>query len=196
MAINPTNDMDDAFHFFSHALFAPDSERLLFYHRWRQRSGVLHTRLYSVGTNGEDLFSYPSGDYSHLAWRNNSEVLAYCRVDNQKWGYYLLKDSVGEAVPVGQQFFTSDGHPQFNGAGESFVTDSYPDRYRQQRLFMYSIDADVGKEIAKLKIPHEFRREYRCDFHPRWSPDGTTICFDSAHTGTRSICILVIPTRK
>jgi hypothetical protein len=189
-ALNPTNEMGGAFHFFSHALFSPDSTRFLFFHRWRRRNGVLHTRLYSVDINGENLFSYPSGDYSHLAWRNNSEILAYCRADNQKWGYYLLKDRSGAAVTVGQHFFTSDGHPQFRDDGNSFITDSYPDRYRQQRLFTYSIDCDDGKEIASFKIPHEFRRAYRCDFHPRWSPDGETICFDSTHTGVRSLCIL------
>lgn len=182
--------MDEAFHFLSHALFSPDSSRFLFYHRWRQRNGVLHTRLYSIGTNGEQLFSYPSGDYSHLAWRDNNEILAYCRIENQPWGYYLFKDGVGTAAPVGQHFFTSDGHPQFSDSGKHFVTDSYPDRYRQQCLFMFSIASGEGKEIARLKIPHKFRREYRCDFHPRWSPDGSTICFDSAHTGTRSLCTL------
>lgn len=189
-AISPTNEMDGSFHFFSHALFSPDSTRFLFYHRWRQRSGVLHTRLYSVGTNGEDLFSYSSGEYSHLAWRNSNEVLAYCRTGGQAWGYYLFKDGTKAATPVGRQFFTSDGHPQFSTGGHNFVTDSYPDRYRQQRLFTYNIGNNNGKEIAKLKIPHKFRREYRCDFHPRWSPDGGTICFDSAHTGTRSLCTL------
>lgn len=188
--INPTGEMDGAFHFFSHALFSPNSTRFLFYHRWRRRNGVLHTRLYSVGNTGEDLFSFPSGDYSHLAWRNKSEILAYCRPGNQKWGYYLIKDGSDVAVPVGQHFFTSDGHPQFRDDGKSFVTDSYPDRYRQQRLFTYSLDRDEAKEIARLKIPHEFRRVYRCDFHPRWSPDGETICFDSAHTGVRSLCTL------
>lgn len=191
-AINPVSEMKGAFHFFSHALFSPDSNRFLFYHRWRRRNGVLHTRLYSVGINGNDLFAYPSGDYSHLAWRNTGDVFAYCRPNNLEWGYYLFKDRSGALVPIGQEFFTSDGHPQFRNDGVTFVTDSYPDRHRQQRLFIYNVDRTDGAELVRLKIPHKFRRTYRCDFHPRWSPDGGTICFDSAHTGVRSLCTLEI----
>jgi Tol biopolymer transport system component len=31
---------------------------------------------------------------------------------------------------------------------------------------------------------------WRCDFHPRWHPNEQKICFDSAHSGRRQICVL------
>jgi hypothetical protein len=181
-----------AYHFFSHALFSPDGKRLLFYHRWRQHSGVLRTHLYSVGLGGEDLFLFPGDDYSHVAWKDEQQVLAYCRGNGQPWGYYLISDRDGTAVRIGEDYFSSDGHPQFRHDGRVFVTDTYPDRFRQQRLFTYDIERGCGSEIARLKIPFKYRSERRCDFHPRWRPDGGAICFDSAHTGIRSLCVIEI----
>lgn len=189
---SPAETMDGAYHFFSHALFSPSSDRFLFYHRWRQPTGVLNTRLYSVDIHGKDLFLYPGRDYSHLAWKNEREVLAYCRGDGRNWGYYMLKDGIGEAQRVGESFFKSDGHPQFHNDGDTFVTDSYPDRFRQQKLFTFRVSSGVGYELLRLKIPFRYRREQRCDFHPRWSPNGKAICFDSAHEGVRALCILPI----
>ncbi|SVE55722.1 uncharacterized protein METZ01_LOCUS508576, partial [marine metagenome] len=38
--------------------------------------------------------------------------------------------------------------------------------------------------------PPALTAEVRCDLHPRWSPTGSMICFDSAHEGKRAVCVL------
>ena len=191
-SIDHTKSMDGAYHFFSHGLFSHAGDRILFFHQWRQKSGVLNSRLYSIGCNGERLYCFPGKEFSHIAWRGTNEVLAYCNIHDNHWGYYICKDQEGSWCPVGDKYFSSDGHPNCTRDGRAFVTDTYPDRNRQQRLFVFDFSLDEAKEIANLSIPFLYRGVRRCDFHPRWNHQGRQLSFDSAHTGVRSFCIMNI----
>lgn len=191
-AINHCKSMDDAYHFFSHGLFSPTGQRILFYHQWRQKSGILNSRLFSIGINGEDLFHFPGEEFSHIAWRGDKEVLAYCHIKDNHWGYYLSRDQEGIWQRVGEKSFSSDGHPHCTADGRFFITDTYPDRKRQQRLYVFDFHRGEAVEIARLKIPFEYRTTRRCDFHPRWNHDGNRLSFDSAHSGVRALCIMDI----
>jgi hypothetical protein len=45
-------------------------------------------------------------------------------------------------------------------------------------------------DIGNFYSPPELRGDVRCDLHPRWSRDGSQVCIDSAHEGTRQIYVL------
>ena len=91
--------MDDAFHFFHHSLFSPDSRRLFFLHRWVDANARLWTRMFSAAPDGSDLFLFPMDEMvSHVTWASPSEVFGYVRYPGQGDGYYLIEDRTGRAT--------------------------------------------------------------------------------------------------
>ena len=196
--IEPTANMKEARHFFSHAVFSPDSRRIIFLHRWIQ-GGIYkrHSRMVSSDINGENLYIFPtSGMVSHIGWRDPEHVIAYCSIPGQGDQYILFRDQVPDDLRViGPGFFNSDGHPSFDPTGRWIVTDTYPDRSRVQSLLIFDTRDEKGYNIAKLPTPGKFQsgnpfEHWSCDLHPRWDRKGRYICFDSTYTGTRSLCTL------
>ena len=45
-------------------------------------------------------------------------------------------------------------------------------------------------EIGKFLSPLDYYDYYRCDLHPRWSPDGKLLSIDSTHSGMRESYII------
>ena len=46
--------------------------------------------------------------------------------------------------------------------------------------------------LAAFPSPPEYKDEWRCDTHPRLSPDGKWVCFDSAHAPGRQMYLMEI----
>lgn len=185
--------MHGAFGFFTHCNSSPESKRFSFLHRWVDKYHRLQTRMYSVDIDGNNLYRLPLEDCSHIAWFDERTILAYCTPKDKNPDYYLINDLNGKTEKLMQSFDCSDGHPQVSSGGRYVVTDTYPDRLRRQTLKTF--DTESGKELilANLRIPFKYRLEKRCDFHPRWNRNNTMICFDSAHSGVRSLCVMRSP---
>jgi hypothetical protein len=190
-AIQPELSMEGTFHYLSHCQFSPSGRRFSFYHRWTLGKGKLCTRLISSDLEGNDLHIFPaSGMVSHYSWRDEQHILAYARVQPYGDGYFLFEDAGGDVCPVGRKIFTSDGHPSFAPDRRRFITDTYPDRYRVRLLVLYDMEKNKRFDLARIYSPPAFLNDLRCDLHPRWSRGGTMICFDSAHTGERTLCTI------
>ena len=190
LSIDYKKTMNNSFHFFSHCLFSKNSKRIVFFHRWLMPNGRLYTRMFSSDLNGKELYLFQGSHFSHITWKNDQYILGYCKPKDKPIGLYLLKDRSDECKTIDKKFFATDGHPQFSNDGRCILIDTYPDRSRYQFLKVYDSKTKKGIVLAKLRIPLKYRLQRRCDFHPRWSRDDKMICFDSAHTGTRSLCIL------
>jgi hypothetical protein len=183
------SSMTDAYHYFTHCLFNPSSDRFVFFHRWINKHNQVKTRMMSSDINGSEIYIFPtSGMVSHIAWQDNDTILAYAatKLGDQ---YYLFKDLTDRFQPLNKDEFSEDGHPQYSGDG-IIVTDTYPKRDRLQSLIIYDPKKELHAEIAKLKAPFSFTGDVRCDLHPRWDRNSEVICFDSAHTNKRSLCTL------
>lgn len=193
-SFHPQKSMSGAFHFFTHCLFSPSGQRFLFLHRWVKSENFTFTRLLSCDVNGKDLYLFPTHDMvSHIAWKDDSHVLAYCRSVENKDAYILFQDMIDEHHLIGMNEFNSDGHPSFPGKfKEWFITDTYPDRLRRSYLILYNILQEKRSDLGYFRQPVRFKEAVRCDLHPRWNRDGTMICFDSAHSGKRSLCTMNI----
>lgn len=186
----------NAWHFHSHALFSPSGQRFAFLHRWtcndpRQR----WSKIVTSDLDGQDIRIYPNREMaSHLAWRNHNDLLVYCRDTNLRDGYVIFDDrNPDNWRRVGDRTFNSDGHPSFDPTGNIFVTDTYPDRFRIQRLELYDLRKKRKTTIAKLKTYRRFAsldpyRHWACDLHPRFDHSGRYICFDATYTGKRALC--------
>lgn len=101
-----------------------------------------------------------------------------------------------------------------------FVCDNYPDNHDGIRtLFLYSLKDDKKIDLGKFKMINDkpnikesiailkgtdesilkavglesfifTRSGLHCDLHPRWSPNGKMVAFDSIHEGDRQIYMI------
>lgn len=96
---------------------------------------------------------------------------------------------------LGKGVLTEDGHPQVNPrAPHIWVNDTYPDDQGVQTLMLFDATTGARRDLLSLRTPSSIRETiWRCDFHPRWKPNGAAVCFDSAHAGRRQVCIAQIP---
>lgn len=191
--ISPKNLMARAYHFFSHCLFSPNDRRVVFFHRFLRNNGVLEARMFSCDLGGQNIWHFPGDNFSHIAWGCDTSVLAYCKPPGRKIGFYYLEEFTGRVTGVGSESLTSDGHPQVSSDGKYILVDTYPDRFRNQRLKLYDVEKKHSELLVKYKIPFKYRLERRCDFHPRWNRDDSMICFDSAHKNVRALCVMHNP---
>lgn len=191
--VDPIPSMEGAFHFFHHCLFSPDSARFVFFHRWVEPGSRRWTRMYSCNRDGTDLFRFPTSDMvSHIGWRDPDHILAYSAREGTGDRYYLFRDRSPHVETVGEESFDSDGHPQFGPDRRFILTDTYPDRFRFQRLVIFDTAAGQRHDIARTRLPWKFRDQLQVDLHPRWSRSGEHVCFDSGHPGVRSLCTMPV----
>lgn len=195
-AIEPEPSMQGAFHYFSHAQFSPDGSRFKFFHRWTIDDNSQVTRMITADIDGSNVHIInTSGMVSHVAWRDNSSLVAYARRSEFGDAYYEFTDNTNDAKIIGPKQFSSDGHPAFGPDKRWMLTDTYADRFRRRFLSLFDMDKNERYDIAMFYSPQKFAGvsiadHLQCDFHPRWDRSGEQICFDSAHTGTRSLCTL------
>ena len=187
----PTQSMNDAYHYFSHPLFSPSGERFVFFHRWKTKTGQIWTRMFSTDRDGYNLHLFrTNGTVTHIAWKDDYSIMAYANKKEHGDKYYLFQDRSDEYTIIGENIFQSDGHPQFSPNGTKLITDTYPDRFRKQRLILFDLKSEKREDIATLYSPIEYWGEVRCDLHPRWDRNGNMLCFDSSHTGVRALCTI------
>ena len=186
-------------HKVNHIMIRPDGKRFLVLYRWRNGHRK-YTRLITASMDGSDMYLLLDDDMvSHCCWKNNTSILAYANTKKQGAGYYLIKDKTDRYMRCwpGLQ---RDGHPGYAPDGRMAVTDSYPDRKRISTVMLVPGKQEHEKHaecIAKVFAPFAYDNETRCDLHPRWSPSGNKICFDSAHEGKRGLyCVSVNPKRR
>ena len=182
-----TADSDD--HYVNHALYNPAGDRFVFLHRWNGEEGRV-SRLYIADLDGGCRVVMDETVVSHYCWLSNSELFVWGRTVEFGDGYHVLDVDTGEFEYIDALDEWGDGHPSLSPDGRYVVTDTYPDRKRQRHLLLYDRETEEVTELGRFFEPLEYTGETRCDLHPRWSPDGTAISFDSTHTGRRDSYIL------
>lgn len=185
--IHPDDTLNGGFHFVTHANFSPSGKYLFFMHRW-VFNGNLFCRLYVYDFTLGTYNYFKLGDVSHISWFADDTIIAYAWEINRDSGYYRLSPQDMSVSPLDLGLSNIDGHPQANRHGE-VVTDTYPDRERQQKLYIAK-EGRAPELLVSYFIPFKFRSAERCDFHPRWNRAGDKVCFDSAHLNVRSLCIM------
>lgn len=180
------DDMDGAEHKVNHLMLSPDGKRFMVIHRWL-KGGKKISRLLTCDIDGKDLYNLSDDNMvSHCYWKNNSEILAYCRKDGKN-GYFLMKDKTPKYEQK-WEWLTADGHPSYSPDGNFIVTDTYPNRKRICTLRVLS--DTVSTIVAKVYAPFRYDNDVRCDLHPRWSRDGKKVCFDGCFEGKRGLYIV------
>lgn len=181
----PEGFSKNAKHWFNHLLVAPDGKRFTFLHRWQgeEEGRRWKTRQFTVGADGKDLHLLnPSGRVSHFVWRDPSHILAYAGWDDQIWRYQVFEDKTNKAEVI-EGMLPPDGHCSYLPGNEWIVSDTYPDKERNQKPYLYHVSTKRVHMLGYFHQPEVYKGEWRCDTHPRVSRDGKWICIDSPHGG-------------
>lgn len=179
-------DTKGAKHYFNHLLFSPDGSRFIFLHRWRPDGGKkgFRTRMLTATPEGKDLYVLdPSGYTSHFIWRDPQHILAWTKPKGKASGFYLFKDKTKEVEQVGQKLMPLNGHCTYLPGNEWILNDTYPDKNRLQHPYLYHVPTKRRVPLGHFLSPREYKGEWRCDTHPRFSRDGQSVVIDSPHNG-------------
>ncbi|EKO3884592.1 glycosyl transferase [Vibrio metschnikovii] len=185
--VNPRDEFDAAVHKFNHVMISPNGERFIFMHRYLIGKRRFDRLLLADAKTGALKLLSDFGMVSHCFWADDNTVLGYMRGPEEKDGYWLLDVDTGEFTPFAHEVLSKygDGHPHV--VGDWFITDTYPDKARMQHLLMCNWKTGEVKHVGEFLHGFQFSGETRCDLHPRLTPDGKAVYFDSVFTGERKL---------
>jgi hypothetical protein len=166
----------------NHFFWNTTGSRFSFLLRWKTKiTDEKHTLVgcLSAGLEGSPIRWVARTRASHVAWQNENQVSVWTRPSNA----YMLYEDGGSKEPQ-LQWAAPDGHQVYipTTNREWLVTDTYPfGEERTQVLYMHHVPSGTTKVLGRFPQPDMYRGAVRCDLHPRVSPDGRLVCFDSAH---------------
>jgi hypothetical protein len=179
-------------HWFNHLLFNTDGSRFVFLHRWRalddspqhKSAGGFETRMLTATPDGRDVrIVDPYGKTSHFIWRDPQHILAWSWHPSHGDAFYLYEDGSDRVELVGKDIMTRNGHCTYLPGNTWILNDTYPDKDRKQHVYLYHVPTRRTVPLGDFFLPAQYAGEWRCDTHPRSSPDGRTVIIDSAHEG-------------
>lgn len=182
----------DSQHYVNHATFSPDGKRIVFFHLWAKEGDQGRgLRVCEVDANSAKWREIESDRIvSHYCWRDAHTFLATTREKSGKWHYALYDLLANNRIDLDLPF-GSDGHPMFHPTDKNIiVTDTYPDRRRDQHLCVVDLKTSKNTEIAMLYSPFAYRGQVRCDLHPRWDREGRFVVVDTTSVVKRKIAIV------
>ncbi len=181
----PHGDLSSMKHYFNHLLLSPDGSRFIFLNRWRGKDGKgFGTRMFTARPDGSDIrIVNDSGLTSHFIWRDPFHILAWAHHPSNDNAFYLQEDGTGNVQVIGKDVMTRDGHCTYIPGSKWILNDMYPDKDRKQEVYLFSVATGEKITLGKFHSPPEYTGEWRCDTHPRPSPDGRGVTIDSPHGG-------------
>ncbi len=189
--LEPLDSMAGAEHYFNHLLFNPAGTRFMLIHLWAKGKKKFGRHITCDIEGSDKKVLNNEGHASHYVWKSNDELLVFSTHADAGTNYYLYTDKTNSKRIIGKSILKQDGHPSFSPDGAMLLLDTYPDKFREQKLFVYTVDNGEIINLGSYYSPFKFRGETRCDLHPRWSPCGKYICFDSAHGGKRAMYVIM-----
>ena len=132
------------------------------------------------------------GQTSHFIWRDPTHILAWARHPSDGDRFYLYQDRSTKVEVIGRDVMTVNGHCTYLPNKRWILNDTYPDRERNQNPYLFNTETAKRYPLGHFNLPKDYAGEFRCDTHPRFSPDGKKVTIDSAHEGGRQIYLIDI----
>lgn len=177
----------DGLEYFNHTLFSREGSRIFWLARARPER---NTTAFTVNRDGSDLKAcFPIGwGGSHFDWLNDDELMITAEYEAKQWSHILFHVDKSDYKRLGKGLLDYDGHGTFSPDGNWMVTDTYPKNgLREQKIYLMDMNTHAVLPLGAFPQPEKFTKDWRCDIHCRWSPDGDMIGFNSTHTGSRQV---------
>ena len=180
--------------YFNHILFSREGGRIF----WLARAiPQRNTTAFTVNRDGKNLQRcFPDGwGGSHFDWLNENELMITGRYKAESNAHILFTVGQDNYRRLGNGLLDYDGHGTFSPDGKWMVTDTYPGNgyLNEQKLYLMHMKTEAVLPLGRYVHPAKFRengKDAQCDLHPRWSPKGDIIGFNSVFTGERQVYIL------
>ena len=173
-------------------MISPDGKKNMFLHRWYIPSGKRFDRLMIADKNGQNLKILADEEMvSHCCWYRNNSIIGFFHHSSHGNSFYKIDIETSSISLLSEKLKgLGDGHPTV--VNNKMVFDSYPDRSRIKKLYIYNLEEDTLKEIGEFVEPMKYFGETRCDLHPKWNYEGSKIFIDSVHSRKRMLYELEI----
>jgi len=173
--------------YFNHTLFSRDGSKLFWLARATKRNA---TTSLTVNRDGSDLRRcFPDGwGGSHFDWLDGDNLMVTSSFDAKDYGHILFTVGKNNYKRLGNGLLDYDGHGTFSPDGRWMVTDTYPrNNMLEHKLYLMDMRTQAVLPLGRYVEPPKFTGHWRCDLHPRWSPKGDLIGFNSTYTGSRQV---------
>ncbi|MBS3771857.1 MAG: hypothetical protein KGY69_16520 [Bacteroidales bacterium] len=180
---------EDGLEYFNHTLFSKDGSKIM----WLARAiPERNTTAFVVEREGSNLQKcFPEGwGGSHFDWLNGDTLMITANYKEEVYSHVMFTAGRKDYQRLGGGLLDYDGHGTFSPNGEWFITDTYPNGLREQQLFLMNMDNQAVLPLGRFHQPSEYRSGWRCDLHPRWSPDSDMVGFNSTHSGLRQVYVI------
>lgn len=179
--IEPTEDMDNKYHYINHITVNPSNGDVMFFHIWTDNKGTWKNRMVFVDQLGKLIRIISDFDRaSHYDWKDENSILVSIYV-NGKVEYRLYDYRTGKYDLL--DGMKTDGHPTYVDK-RFFITDTYPNRCAMQSIYMCDSKEHTYKNLFSVYHQPCKTGDERCDLHPRIS--GNIINIDSVKENFRS----------
>ena len=179
----------DLIEYFNHTLFSRDGSKIFWLARGQKHR---NTTAFTVNRDGTNLLRCFPDEWggSHFDWLDEKNLMITAKYDGSSMGHILFTVGNNNYERLGNGLLDYDGHGAFSPDGRWMITDTYPDRVsHEQKLYLMDMKTQAILPLGRFVEPPEFNSGWRCDLHPRWSPEGDKIGFNSTFTGSRQVYI-------
>ena len=180
----------------NHITFSPSGEKFLFLLRNFMEPGTTGVGwLTTVITSDLDgnMYELIHNDCaSHYHWKNDDQILFYCRRD-EVYGLFLLDDKSQNYVHYDKpdlslgEPYARDIHCLYSPSQRYFIGDSYTKPDHCRRIYIYDTETNEHEVLLKDYSVIPDNGDIRCDLHNRWNVKGDKISYDSTRNGRREI---------
>lgn len=180
---------EEGIEYFCHTRFSKGGTKIF----WLARAiPQRNTVSFTVNSDGSDIRRcFPDGwDGSHFDWLNDDELMVTANYRAKQYAHVLFTVGEKNYKRLGNGLLDFDGHGTFSPDGRWMTTDTYPSNgMREQKIYLMDMETGAVYPMGRFHQPEEYRNDWRCDLHCRWSPGGDMIGFNSTHNGNRQVYI-------
>lgn len=183
---------------FNHVAFNTDGSRILLLLRHFSEDAPFPTFTLVCDRDGSNLRKV-FGFCSHYHWKDTDTLVlsggeGMTRRSVGQLKVFEVNVKTAESTQIGPQSLYDDGHCSYSPDRDYLLYDSYCNNaFPYRRLLVHRLDDGKQIDLGFFYSPNKWfnsNTDLRTDLHPRWSPDGQTITFDSIHEGYRGVYLI------